>query len=210
MNLGLVLSYIVAAIITMALLTMNMGVQRSTAELTLLNMKKNHMTSITEMLEYDISKTAYEISGPIADAIKVADSTSFAFEADIDNDGDIDLVRWDFTILPVTGTTNPNDRILRRTYINDVNNTAMIPVNTDITDITLGAIDMNFEYFMGTGSGTPLSTPVLTQASRNNIAQIQVSLTLESDVTISNNVSDAGRRVRTHYEKLFSPVNLNN
>lgn len=210
MNLGLILSYIVAGIITMALLTMNMGVNRSTAELTVLNMKKNHMTSITEVLEYDISKLAYEISGPISDAIKTADSTEFSFEADLDNDGDIDRVTWNFTNLPAASTANPNDRILRRTYINDVNNTALIPVNTDITDIVLGAVDMNFEYYANTGSGTALSTPILLQAARNNITQIQVSLTLESDITISSNVSDAGRRVRTHYEKLFSPVNLNN
>jgi len=101
MNLGLITSYIIAALLLLSILAMNLNVQNSSAELTITQMTKNRLINITTMLNddlpnmgYDVDKSSQESMGSI---LLDADDNRIEFYRNIQSDltKDPDRVIWE-------------------------------------------------------------------------------------------------------------------
>lgn len=208
MNLGLITSYIIAGMLMLAIVTMNINLSTSSSDLTLSQINKQHVQSITDMLTYDIPKIGYAQDGKVTkftnpstgsayQMISVADTNKITFHSDIDNDGDIDQVTWELTANPVSTTNNPNDYILVRSQ------------NGVDTEIKLGVTKFKINYYdeYGDNKTNRMSTPV-TGSSLENIKQIDVELVLESKEKIRYSVNADGRYVASAWEKRYTPRNL--
>lgn len=205
MNLGLITSYIIAGMLMLAIVTMNINLSTSSSELTITQIQKQHVQTVTDMLTYDIPKigfaqngkvTTYEESpGNFYEMIEVADSDRIVFNSDIDNNNSIDEITWHLTTNEVSSTNNPNDFILVRSQ------------NGVDTEITLGVTKFVINYYdeYGANKVNKLSTPV---ADPTQIRQIDIELVIESKEKIRYTVNSDGRYVASAWEKRFTPRNL--
>ncbi len=208
MNLGLITSYIIAGMLMLAIITMNINLSTSSSDLTLSQIQKQHVQTVTDMLTYDIPKIGFAQGGKVTKyndpstgssymMIAAADSNRISFHSDIDNDGDIDDVSWEFTTDPVGSTNNPNDYILVRSQ------------NGVDTEITLGVTKFVINYYdqYGDSKANKMSTPV-SAANLSTIKQIDIELVIESKEKIRYSVNADGRYVASAWEKRFTPRNL--
>lgn len=209
MNLGLVTSYIIAGMLMIAVIMMNINLSSSSTELTLTQTTKQHVQTITDMITYDIPKIGFAMNDKVtADIydhpisgkyrmIEVADSNRIVFNSDIDNDGTIEKVTWQFTTNAVTTSENPDDYILLR------------KVGTDETEITLGVTHFRIRYYdlYGEPQAGKMSTPVAS-ADLESIRQIEIKLVVQSRQKVRYNVNSDGRYVTSAWEKRFTPRNL--
>lgn len=213
MNLGLITSYIIAAMLMLAIITMNINLSTSSSDLTLTQITKQHVQTVTDMLTYDIPKIGFAQNGKVTkynnpdtgssyDMITIAEADKVRFYSDIDNNGQIDEITWWFnTSDPVNSTSNPDDYKLIRTQRNMATNV------TESTEITLGVTEFVINYYdeYGDSKANKLSTPV---ADPSTIKQIDIELIMESKEKIRYSVSSDGRYVASAWEKRFSPRNL--
>lgn len=70
------------------------------------------LTSITEIIEYDMRKAGYGVGDSIA--FSSIDSNKIVLRGDFNNNGILDSVRYSLTDSPIPGHENPNARILLR------------------------------------------------------------------------------------------------
>lgn len=84
------------------------------------------VTSITEIIEYDMRKAGYGITDSIAFA--AADSNRFAIRGDFNNDGTADTVTYWLSDTQMPGTTNPLARMLYRRAGNQTRTLTANPV----------------------------------------------------------------------------------
>lgn len=213
MNLGLITSYIIAGMLMLAIVTMNINLSTSSSDLTLTQITKQHVQTVTDMLTYDIPKIGFAQNGKVTkynnpdtgskyNMITIANDDRIRFYSDVDNNGQIDEVTWEFkTSEPVTTTNNPNDFKLVRTQRNMVTNV------TESTEITLGVTEFVINYYdqYGDNKTNKLSTPV---ANPDNIKQIDIELIMESKEKIRYSVNSDGRYVASAWEKRYTPRNL--
>ncbi|NGP76948.1 hypothetical protein G3570_09910 [Balneolaceae bacterium YR4-1] len=213
MNLGLVTSYIIAGMLMLAIVTMNINLSTSSSDLTLTQITKQHVQTVTDMLTYDIPKIGFAQNGKVTkynnpdtgtnyNMITIADNNRIRFYSDVDNNGQIDEVTWEFkTSEPVATTNNPNDFKLVRSQRNMVTNV------TESTEITLGVTEFVINYYdeYGDSKINKLSTPV---ANPDNIKQIDIELVMESKEKIRYSVNSDGRYVASAWEKRYTPRNL--
>ncbi|MDX1586278.1 MAG: hypothetical protein R3222_06020 [Balneolaceae bacterium] len=213
MNLGLITSYIIAGMLMLAIVTMNINLSTSSSDLTLSQITKQHVQTVTDMLTYDIPKIGFAQNGKVTKynnpdtgsnykMITIADSDRLRFYSDVDNNGQIDEVTWEFkTSEPVTTTNNPNDFKLVRTQRNMATNVS------ETTEITLGVTEFVINYYdeYGDNKTNKLSTPV---ANPDNIKQIDIELVMESKEKIRYSVNSDGRYVASAWEKRYTPRNL--
>jgi len=211
MNLGLITSYIIAGMLMLAIVTMNINLSTSSSELTVTQIQKQHVQTVTDMLTYDIPKigfaqngkvTAYEVSpGVNYEMIEVAEDEKLVFNSDIDNDGDIDEITWELTDTKVYDSDpskNQNVKVLIRSQ------------NGVDTEIRSGVKKFTINYYdeYGETKANRMSTPITDPLVRANIKQIDVELIIESKEKIRYSVNSDGRYVASAWEKRFTPRNL--
>jgi len=198
MNIGLVTSYIIAGIIMLSIFAMNMSLSNSSTELTINNMKKRHLSAVSETFSSDISKMGYNLNEKVSPIITAADTNKISFRSNIDNsaDGSVETLTWELTSNEVTTTENPNDYILNRS------------VDGDMREIKLGVTKFVIRYYdtYGAAKDDSMSTPV-SSADFSDIRQIRIMIELQSANKINLN-TDGGYYVRTMWEKRISPPNL--
>lgn len=208
MNLGLVTSYVIAGVLFVAIVMMNLNLSSSSSELTVTQITKQHVATISEMLSYDITKIGYAQNGIVTDftnpatgdaykMISYADSNKITFNGDVDNNGSIDDITWEFTNSEVSTTDNPNDFILIRKQ------------GSEETEIRIGVTRFHIAYYnkYGEQKENRMSTPI-SGSSLNNIKQIEIELILQSGETISYRPGDEGRYISSVWQKRFTPRNL--
>lgn len=215
MNLGLITSYIIAGMLMLAIVTMNINLSTSSSDLTLSQITKQHVQTVTDMLTYDIPKIGFAQNGKVTkynnpdtgtnyNMVTIAEDNRIRFYSDVDNNGQIDEVTWWFkTSDPVTSTNNPNDFKLVRTQRNMATNV------TETTEITLGVTEFVINYYdeYGDSKANKMSTPI-TGATLDNIKQIDIELIMESKEKIRYSVNSDGRYVASAWEKRYTPRNL--
>lgn len=201
MNIGIVTSYVIAGMLLLAILMMNINMNTSSTELLLTQVTREQSRNISDILSYDIPKIGYNRTAVTDTVILYADSTLFRFKANIDNstDGTVETVEWEFLDTPVSGSENPDHRILRRT-VNGVPN-----------DITTGVTNFRFRYYDGYGDEmtADMATPV-SSSDLGNIKQIFIKLVVESQFKYRSRTFPDGKYVMSVWEKRFSPQNLLN
>lgn len=209
MNLGLITSYIIAAMLMLAIITMNINLSTSSSDLTLTQITKQHVQTVTDMLTYDIPKIGFAQNGKVTkynnpstgssyQMIEVADSNRIVFNSDIDNNGSIDRITWELTdekVYDSDPSKNQDVYVLVRSQ------------NGVDTEITLGVKKFKINYYSeyGDNKADKLSTPV---SDPSTIKQIDVELVMETKEKIRYSVNSDGRYVASAWEKRFSPRNL--
>lgn len=203
MNAGLITSYIIAGIILISMLMMNIRVQNSSTEVTLTQMTREKVATITDMIYDDFPNMGYDIISTTPVIIEHADSSVIKFYRNIDRAGSAELITWELLDDPLTETKNPNDKILVRKVLDN-------GVETQ-TEIKLGVTRFRMWYFDDHGlstlpeDGEFLSTPV-SASLRDSIKQIYIALELQSPEPIME--GGQPRYIRSVWEKRFSPANL--
>lgn len=205
MNFGLITSFFIAGVLLMAILSMNMSLSRSSNELTLSQMATENVSTVAEMVTYDVRKIGYDLTKKIPDPILKADSTELQFYANLDNTGDVEEVLWRFTNQEVGSTSNPDDYVLlRRTKSKSTG------VVVDKTDITLGVTDFKIRYYdtYGADKSQQMATPVAS-GDLSKIKQIEVEVVVGSPEKLSG-YWGGDEYINAAWEKRFSPGNLEN
>lgn len=130
---------------------------------------QENLVALVRIIENDFRKIGYcadpsKIPDP-SKSILTATEHSISFRTDVDNDGNVDTLRY-VTGLPsgLTSTPNPRDKLLYRT----VN-------NQNTTSISLGVVMFDFLYYnaLGDSLSFPISNP-------NEIYAMRLSVLLES------------------------------
>ncbi|MFY0696934.1 MAG: hypothetical protein JXR11_03700 [Balneola sp.] len=197
MNINILTSFIIAGILLLMLAYMNLGVSNNSTELVVSQSKQSQKIDIQSVISNDFPKMGFAFNSVIDSLIVEADSTKITFKSNLDNsvDGSIERITWELTTEDVTSTTNPNDKILRRT------------VDSDVTDILLGVTAFSLKYYDSYGSTTPLSTP-LSSSDIDNIRQIEVAVEIQSSELISATYGGNSNYITTIWTKRFTPRNL--
>lgn len=204
MNLGLITSYIIAALLLLSILAMNLNVQSSSAELTITQMTKERLTNISTMLNddlpnmgYDVDKSSMESMGAI---LLDADENRIEFYRNIHSDltKDPDRVVWELLDESPPNANNPNVKTLIRVVID--------ATGADTTHIRSGVTNFELRYYNTVGSilTDNLPPPVTT----GDVKQIHLRLELQADEKIYNRASSDGRYIRSVWEKRYTPPNL--
>lgn len=126
---------------------------------------QQNLATIAQVIEYDFRKMGYcanwqNFPDP-SKAIAQADSSSIKFYSDIDNDGDIDSIRYYLGLTSeLTSTPNPRDRLLYRV------------VNTSTpTEVNLGITQFYLIYFdaLGDTVDLPITNPGIISSYEINV-----------------------------------------
>jgi len=206
MNLGLITSYIIAALLLLSILAMNLNVQNSSAELTITQMTKNRLINITTMLNddlpnmgYDVDKSSQESMGSI---LLDADDNRIEFYRNIQSDltKDPDRVIWELLDESPPNANNLNVKTLIRVVIDG--NTGV----PDTTHIRSGVTHFELRYYNTVGSILTDNMP--SPVTIGDVKQIHLRLELQADEKLYNRASSDGRYVRSVWEKRYTPPNL--
>lgn len=197
MNINVLTTFIIAGILFLMLAYMNRGVSNNSNELIVSQSKQAQKIDIQSIISNDFPKIGFDFNTSIDSLIVEADSSKIVFKSNLDNslDGSIERVTWELSTDDVTSTSNPNDKILRRT------------VDADITEILLGITTFRIDYYDSYGSTTPLSTPLST-VDIDNLRQIQVTIEVQSAELVSPTYGGDSNYITTIWTKRFTPRNL--
>ena len=139
-------------------------------------------SAISKLIEYDFNLMGLRVPSTQT-IIKTADSSRISFLSDIDNNGNIDSVKYVLSIPDsASGTENPRDRILYRL------------VNSEpMRDATLGVTRFRIRYFNSAGNIT---------TTLNQIKSFEIILRVESIVPYDTVYS------AFYWQTIISPPNL--
>lgn len=188
MNINLVLSFFIAGILLMSILSMNNNLSQSSTQLAMQQFVQQRINTVGELLQNDIPKIGYSETEAIPGAITVAESQEIQFQSDIDNNGTEDVIIWRFDPDPVLSTPNPADSVLIRS------------INSIDTEIKTGVTEFEIKYL--NKDRKELASP---NANRDKIQHINISVTIESPETVDQ---DGERYLKTNWSRTFTPINL--
>lgn len=193
MNLGLTTSFIIGGLLMVMIVTLNVRMGQHASEMTLHGMSQMSTENISEIIMHDFTKIGYNETGPIDDAVTIAEADRIQFESNLDNDagGTVQVVTWELSDDVVAGSKNTNHRILNRT------------VGSDVTEITLGVNRFDLFYYLE-GSTTPLTFPI-SSTDRENIVRIEVVL----EVQPREGTGAQEHFTTSSWRKVITPPNLN-
>ena len=212
MNLGIVISYIIAGMILLSIAMMNIRVQNSAAELTITQIVREHVVTVTDMLNddlpnmgYDVNRTTRENSAVGNKILEFAYQDSISFYRNLTNDHTRTPDRITWKLIddnPAAG--NPDIKTLAR--IVQFENTG----TPDTTRIRLGVTDFQLRYYSTVGLPLASNMPDPgTGTTLSDVRQIHVVLEVQSREPVYNRATGPGRFVRTVWDKRFTPTNLN-
>lgn len=213
MNLPMVTSYILAGILLFSILTVNLNLSNSGAELTLTQVTRGHVDMATDMLNDDITNMGYDLEQPTNTILTIADTQKIQFYRNLCRDPkrdsatmnceDPELITWEFfkNMKPATSKNENHGTLIRI-----VEEQGLAP---DTTKLRAGISGFNIRYYKAHGENLndSLSTPV--QASDlDQIRQLYIELEMQSNERLSGNRGSEGRYKHSVWEKRFSPRNL--
>jgi len=89
-------SMIIGGIILLMLLSFNSSVMEGSALQTFNSVVQSNMTSLTDMVEFEFRKMGYRVGSVYDSSIVSADSNGITFKADLDNDGIVETIEYDY------------------------------------------------------------------------------------------------------------------
>lgn len=197
MNLGLTTSFIIAGILLLSILSMNRNISQSSQELTMRQVTQMHTGTVSQILEKDIPNIGYQQSGTISSPITDAKNDFIQFKSDIDNDGTVETIEWEFTDTDIS-SPNPDDKVLVRRVGGDVSEFKTGITNFEITYLDEDRNEISISLLSELLGGA--------QSERDKIRFIEISFTVESKEKIGR-VGNADYTKST-WEKQFTPQNL--
>lgn len=208
MNLGITTSYIIAGILLLSILMMNLSVTNSSIQLTQRQINQQKLSTISDMMSHDIQKMGADTAAKTDTILLEATDNRIKFKSNIDNQGGIETVSWEFEKVEeneVTSTKNPNDYELIRT-VRDADTGNLI----EETPIRLGVTEFQISYFNSYGAvrgEDEMSTP-LSSSEMEEVKQLYIKINLESPEKTYDSPNDEGDYTLSIWEKRFSPPNL--
>ena len=137
-------------------------------------MAQTSMSDVSSLMLYDIRKVGYRV--PVGtNPFRICDPTRLQFLGDIDNNGTVDTVTYNFAT-PVTSTPNPADSLLYRT-VNGVSDQG--------TD--MGLTGLRFRYYT---AGDTLTTDLAT------VKRLTVELRVQSRFPVNGEYQETYSYVR--------------
>lgn len=119
---------LIGGIVLLSLLAATQYQSGQQARSTLETISQDHLNYFYEMFNFDITKTGYNV--PTDPAVLEADSNAITFLADLEDDGDVDTIRYYVgTVDDYSWTENPDDFPVYR----QVNNEDPVSWGTGIT-----------------------------------------------------------------------------
>jgi len=181
-TLDIIGSFILGGLLLLTILNLEATLVDTSYRNTMQLIAQESLAGLVELVQYDFRKMGYGVPDPTA-SIRTMRPDEIVFLADVDEDGDVDTVRYAVSDTSLARMTpNPNDRLLYR----QINRQ---PPEGDAWGVT----ELSFRYFDANGGET--STSSLVRA-------IQVSLTVESPYAIG------GEYIAVSWKGLFRPKNL--
>ena len=198
MNLGYVISTIIAGMVLLSLLALNSRIMRGSGEQTLYTMAKIQSDMVLDYMKDDMRNMGYQITGT---PIVHADQNRIRFLVRFEGNEDITAIDWWFHSGAASSGRNPNVRPLyRRMSIHDPaedlnydpsNDAFSEPVGSGVVDFTLEYLDAQREV---------IENP---ETQLNNIRQIRLSMIVESLDSY-----DLNRFERSTWQGEITPYNL--
>ncbi|HID11581.1 MAG TPA: hypothetical protein EYP17_09830 [Candidatus Latescibacteria bacterium] len=181
-TLDIIGSFVLGGLLLLTILNLEATLVDTSYRNTMQLIAQESLAGLVELVQYDFRKMGYGVPDPTA-SIRTIRLNEIVFLADVDEDGDVDTVRYAVSDTSLARMTpNPNDRLLYR----QINGR---PPEGDAWGVT----DLSFRYFDANGGET--STPSLVRA-------IQVSLTVESPYAIGDEY------IAVSWKGLLRPKNL--
>ncbi|HTK80763.1 MAG TPA: hypothetical protein VL633_00575 [Bacteroidota bacterium] len=199
-------SIIIGGIVLLMLVAFNGNIMESAGTQTFRAIVQKNLTSVTEILEFDMRKMGFRVQAGGSDTtICYADSNRIRFRGDLDTTngaGTVDMVEYYVDNAGAGATSNPNDKVLHRKF----NNAA--PVN-----MYLGLI--NFKIYYYGANGAPITATPVTAATLSTIKSVKLVVGIESKDRIFDN--RRGQRIGNpfndttyagaYWERTFKPQN---
>ena len=208
MNLGMVTSYIIAGMLLLGIMAMNINVQTSTTELTVSQILRSHINTVTEILNDDIPNMGYDFEGTTKQnddvgnkILEFGNEKRISFYRNLTGDPSRipERIEWEF----VDSTGVNFGTLIRRVY--DPNDGT-----TDVNEINIGVHKFEIRYYDSVGEilSNNMSNPGSSQALLNDVKQIHIIMELQSKEKIYKRATGDGRYMRSVWEKRFTPSNL--
>ncbi len=185
-------SVVIGGFLILTLLRMNYESAENTYHYTGELTVQENMVSIVTLLEHDFRKIGY-CEDPLkitpSKAIQIADTSDITFLTDVDQDGDVDTLRYYLgPKSELSETPNPDDRMLYRS------------VNGKAVAANLGVTKFKITYYgyVGTQLPTPLNAPT-------GILSMQIDIKVENPAAFGNEYRYAyWRQVRLSSRNLYN------
>jgi len=208
MNLGMVTSYIIAGMLLLGIMAMNINVQTSTTELTVSQILRSHINTVTEILNDDIPNMGYDFEGTTKQnddvgnkILEFGNEKRISFYRNLTGDPSRipERIEWEF----VDSTGVNFGTLIRRVY--DPNDGT-----TDVNEINIGVHKFEIRYYDSVGEilSNNMSTPGSNVTQLNDVEQIHIIMELQSKEKIYKRATGDGRYMRSVWEKRFTPSNL--
>lgn len=196
MNLGYVISTIIASLILLSLVGLNSRIMRSSGEQTLYTMAKIDSDMVIDYMKEDMRSMGYGIDGT---AITIAEPNRIRFLVHFEGNADPTAIDWWFDEDASASGSNPNFRPLyRRQTAESVSATYDPATDPDAFAVGNGIVDVRFEYL--DAQRQVISDP---GTQPENIRQIRMQLIAESGESY-----DPDRFERSTWEGEITPFNL--
>lgn len=208
MNLGLVTSFIIAALLLLSIIGMNLRVSSSSTELTLSQMTRQHLSTVADMLNDDLPNMGYDINSRTVPVLTYADSNRIQFYRNVyrDPNREPEKITWELTAQNPSGGSNPNHRTLIRVEEEAATG------QRDTTRIRSGVTRFHLRYYHNE-HGKDLDNymnpwPMADSLALSTVKQIHLNLEVQSAEPVYLRADSDGRFIRSVYEKRYSPRNI--
>jgi len=185
MNLGYIISTIIASLILLSLVGLNSRIMRSSGEQTLYTMAKIQSDMVLDYVKDDMRSMGYRIE--TTNPITLADENRIRFLVHFENRVDTTSIEWHFAETPVGSGRNPNVRPLYR-----------IENGGDEIAIGSGIVDFRLVYL--NSARDTLTAPVSNPGEIRHIGLEVITESLDS--------YDANRFERSTWSGVITPFNL--
>jgi hypothetical protein len=201
MNLGYVISTIIASLVLLSLIALNSRIIRGSGEQTLYTMAKIESDLIVDYVKDDMRSMGYGVDST---AITIADPNRIQFLVHFEGAPDRRVIDWFFDDLEEPSGRNPNTRPLYRRDVPGAADPGFDPDEFTVETIGSGVVQFQLAYLNSRREviGTP-GDPV-PDAQLGEICQIRLELIVESLDSY-----DLNRFERSIWSGEITPFNLN-
>jgi len=204
MNLGYVISTIIASLVLLSLVALNSRIVRGSGEQTLYTMAKIQSDMVVDYVKDDMRSMGYRVDG---NAIVYADANCIRFLVRFEGDESPTAIDWWFNSGADPIGQNDNIRPLYRRQVTydsgddpDVTVGCDFASDPDAVSIATGIVEFEFVYL--DDQRQPVTDP---QNQLDNIRQIQLSMIVENMESYGNR----NQYVRSTWRGEITPFNLN-
>lgn len=181
MNLSLISSFAIGAILLLSLVAVNMNLAESSMDSMNDQLAKVNVDNISKVVSHDFRKIGYGIS---VTSVQEATASKITFQGDLNDDGTPETVTWEYDkTQEVTETFNPRDYVLIRT------------LDGTPSPMKLGVIKFELTYYDDANNIT---------SDLDDIRRIKVVMVCENAEPVDQ------KYMRAAWEKTFTPLNIAN